>query len=71
MKPRLDIQPELVETILVRFLQAEAGKFGFERVVLGLSGGIDSAVSAALCARAFGPENVLCVMMPYKTSNPA
>lgn len=65
---RLDIQPELVEDVLVRFLRAEAGKFGFSRAVLGLSGGIDSAVSCALAARAFGPENVLAVMMPYRTS---
>lgn len=66
----LDIQAKLVEDILVRFLRKEAGKFGFERAVLGLSGGIDSAVAAALAARAFGPQNVLCVMMPYRTSNP-
>lgn len=67
---RLDIQVELVEKLLVSFLRAEAGKFGFSRAVLGLSGGVDSAVSAALAARAFGPENVLAVMMPYRTSNP-
>ncbi len=56
-EPRLDIQPDLVEAMLVRFLRAEAGKFGFARAVLGLSGGIDSAVSAALAVRAFGPES--------------
>lgn len=67
---QLDIQVELVSDLLVRFLRAEAGKFGFDKAVLGLSGGIDSAVSAALAARAFGPENVMCVMMPYRTSNP-
>ncbi len=66
----LDVQPELVTDLLVRFLSAEAGKFGFTRAVLGLSGGIDSAVSCALAARAFGADNVLAVMMPYKTSNP-
>ncbi|MDA1265483.1 MAG: NAD+ synthase [Planctomycetota bacterium] len=69
-RPELDIDPALVADLLVRFLRAEAGKFGFERGVLGLSGGIDSAVSCALAARAFGPENVLAVMMPYRTSNP-
>jgi NAD+ synthase len=68
---RIDIQPDLVEAILVRFLRAEAGKFGFSRAVLGLSGGVDSAVSAALAARAFGPKNVLAVLMPYRTSNPS
>ncbi len=67
----VDIQPALVEDILVRFLRTEAGKFGFRKAILGLSGGIDSAVSCALSAKAFGPENVLAVMMPYKTSNPA
>ena len=67
---RLDGDPALVTDLLVRFLRAEAGKFGFVRGVLGLSGGIDSAVSCALAARAFGPENVLAVMMPYRTSNP-
>jgi NAD+ synthase len=68
--PRLDIQPALVEEILVRFLRAEAGKFGFSRAVVGISGGVDSAVSAALAARAFEPGNVLGVMMPYRTSSP-
>ncbi len=68
---QLDIQVGLVEEILVRFLRTEAGKFGFSRGVLGLSGGVDSAVAAALAARAYGPENCLGVMMPYRTSNPA
>jgi len=67
---RLDIQTDLVESLLVRFLRSESGKFGFSRAVLGLSGGVDSAVSAALAARAFGPKNVLGVLMPYRTSNP-
>jgi len=67
---RLDVDALLVTDLLVRFLRAEAGKFGFSRAVLGLSGGVDSAVSCALAARAFGPESVLAVMMPYRTSNP-
>lgn len=66
----LDINPELVTDILVRFLREELGSAGFSRAVIGLSGGIDSAVSAALAVRAFGPEEVLGVMMPYRTSNP-
>ena len=66
----LDVQPELVERMLVGFLAEEAGCFGFHKAVLGLSGGIDSAVSCALAAKAFGPENVLAVMLPYTTSNP-
>lgn len=67
----LDVSEELTADLLVRFLRSEAGKFGFERVVCGLSGGVDSAVSVALAAQAFGPESVLGVMMPYRTSNPS
>ena len=66
----LDVQPELVCDLLERFLREELGTAGFERAVVGLSGGIDSAVSAALCARALGPSNTLGVMMPYRSSNP-
>ncbi|MEM7305188.1 MAG: NAD+ synthase [Planctomycetota bacterium] len=66
----LDIQPQLVTDMLVSFLREELGSAGFSRALVGLSGGIDSAVVAALCARAFAPEDVLCVLMPYRTSNP-
>jgi NAD+ synthase len=65
------LNAELTERILVRFLREEAGKFGFEQAVLGLSGGIDSAVSAALAARAYGPANVLALLLPYRTSLPS
>lgn len=67
----LEVSEGLTTDLLVRFLRAEAGKFGFKRALLGLSGGVDSAVSAALAARAYGAENVLGVMMPYRTSNPS
>lgn len=66
----LEIDPRLVERLLVDFLREEIGNVGFDRAVLGISGGIDSAVAAALAVRAFGPERVLGVMMPYRTSNP-
>ena len=65
----LDVQPELVTELLVSFLREEVSSAGLDRAVVGLSGGIDSAVSAALCARAFGPENVLCVLLPYRLSS--
>lgn len=66
----LDIHPELVTDILVRFIREELRSAGMARAVVGLSGGIDSAVSAALAVRALGAEEVLAVMMPYRTSNP-
>jgi NAD+ synthase len=66
----LDLQSALAEAVLVKFLRSEAGKFGFSRAVLGISGGVDSSVSAALAAKAFGPKNVLGAILPYQTSNP-
>lgn len=67
---RLDVQPGLVCDLLERFLREELGSAGFSRAVVGLSGGVDSAVSTALAARALGPESVLAVLLPYRTSNP-
>lgn len=69
--PLLGIDTTLVEDWLVRFLREEmALRRGFERAVVGISGGVDSAVTAALCARAFGPGNVHGFLMPYATSSP-
>ena len=65
----LAIDPALVEQILVRFLHAEIHRTGFRRAVVGVSGGINSSVVVSLAARALGPENVLAVTMPYKTSS--
>jgi NAD+ synthetase len=67
--PRLDIDGRLVEDWLIRFLRDELARRGFQRVVVGVSGGVDSAVTAYLAARAFGPENVVGVRMPYRTSS--
>ena len=67
----LAIHGPLVESLLTRFIRAELTRAGFPRAVLGLSGGIDSTVVAFLAARALGPENVLAVAMPYKTSSGA
>jgi len=66
----LHLNYELVESILIAFLRNEIRKFGFRSVVLGLSGGIDSAVVCELAVRALGPENVRAILMPYRTSSP-
>lgn len=68
--PPLAINPELVRKILIGFIRNEVRKVGFERVVLGLSGGVDSSLVATLAAQALGPKNVLALIMPYKTSDP-
>lgn len=67
--PRLDIDPELTERILTGFIRDQISKAGLSKALLGLSGGIDSALSAYLSAKALGAENVLVVRMPYKTSS--
>lgn len=60
----------LLRKLLVGFVRDEVRKVGVNKVVLGLSGGIDSALVAFLAAEALGPDNVYAVCMPYKTSNP-
>lgn len=66
----LTINAELTRRILVNFLHDEIHRTGLKRAVLGLSGGIDSALACLLAAEALGPENVLAVRMPYATSSP-
>jgi NAD+ synthase len=66
----LAIDTALVERLLVQFLREEIHSAGFSRAVLGVSGGIDSAVVAALAARALGAQNVLGVLLPYRESTP-
>ena len=66
------INPALATQWLEAFLKDELidGR-GITRAVIGLSGGVDSAVTAFLCARALGPKNVYGIRMPYKHSSPA
>ncbi len=68
---RLSINTDIARKMLTGFIRDQITKAGMKRAVLGLSGGIDSALSAYLSAEALGAENVLAVRMPYKTSNPA
>lgn len=66
----LALDPEWTTRILTRFIRDEVRRTGLQNVVLGLSGGIDSALAAFLAARALGPEHVHCVLMPYRASSP-
>jgi NAD+ synthase len=66
----LTIHTGLARKILVGFLKSEITRAGFERAIVGLSGGLDSALSCALAAEALGPQNVLAVRLPYKSSSP-
>lgn len=65
----LSINTELAREILTGFIRSEVTRIGMSRVVVGLSGGLDSALSCALAAEALGAENVLAVRMPYKASS--
>lgn len=66
----LTINTDLATKILTGFIKTELNRVGFNKALMGLSGGIDSALSLYLSARALGPENILAVRMPYKTSSP-
>jgi NAD+ synthase len=66
----LTIDTQVVKLVLTRFIHNELTKAGFQKAVLGLSGGIDSALSCYLAATALGSENVLAVRMPYQASSP-
>ncbi|HEX8849284.1 MAG TPA: NAD+ synthase [Gemmatimonadaceae bacterium] len=68
--PPLEIDPELTTEWLLHFIRQETAARHFEKAIVGVSGGVDSAVTAFLAARALGPENVIGVRMPYRTSSP-
>ncbi|MER3524691.1 MAG: NAD(+) synthetase [Ignavibacteria bacterium] len=69
--PDLALNMDIVQKLLVDFLRDEIHNAGFRKGLIGLSGGVDSAVAAFLAVKALGVENVLGVLMPYRTSNPA
>ena len=67
----LAIEPQLTRRWLVEFLRDElVRRRGFKKGIVGLSGGVDSSLVAYLAAEALGPENVIGVRMPYRTSSP-
>jgi NAD+ synthetase len=67
--PPLEIDGALTEKWLVHFIKEEVHRRGFKKGIIGLSGGVDSSVTAYLAARALGPENVVGVRLPYRTSS--
>ena len=67
----LAIDTGVARTVIAEFIRGQLRQAGFDRAVLGLSGGIDSALVAFLVSDAIGAERLLCVLMPYRTSSPA
>jgi NAD+ synthase len=68
--PDLSVNPAVARKILADFIRSEIQRAGFERAVIGLSGGLDSAVSLVLAVEALGAGNVLAVRLPYRESSP-
>ncbi|MGI9141093.1 MAG: NAD+ synthase [Gemmatimonadaceae bacterium] len=68
--PTIDIDPKLTTEWLVAFIRDEMERRRFDKVVIALSGGVDSACSTYLAVRALGPEKVVAVRLPYKASSP-
>jgi len=66
----LSINTDLARTILTGFIHSEISRVGLKRAIIGLSGGVDSALSCYLAVNALGTKNVLAVRMPYKSSSP-
>jgi NAD+ synthase len=69
-KSGLDLDVKVVNDLLVQFIADETRSAGFQRGIIGVSGGVDSAVSAALTAAALGKKETTGVIMPYRTSSP-
>jgi NAD+ synthase len=70
MAPLPAIDAEQAVAVVTGFISSQLEQAGFERLVVGLSGGVDSATTAFLAARAVGSDNLLAVRMPYRTSSP-
>jgi NAD+ synthase len=69
MNVDLTINTDVARQILTGFIKSEVGRVGYTRVVINLSGGLDSALSCVLATQALGPENVLALRLPYRTSS--
>ncbi|HEY8135584.1 MAG TPA: hypothetical protein VIF08_06045, partial [Candidatus Limnocylindrales bacterium] len=64
------IDTAVARRIIGEFIRGHLRQTGFERVILNLSGGLDSALVAFLVAEAIGAEQLLCLLLPYRTSSP-
>jgi NAD+ synthase len=64
------IDPQQAIQVITGFIRAQLEQTGFERLVVGVSGGVDSATVAFLAAKTIGPDNLLAVRMPYRSSSP-
>ncbi len=67
----LAIDTDVARRVIAEFIRGQLRQAGFERVLVGLSGGIDSALVATLVAEAIGSDRLLCLMLPYRTSSPS
>ncbi len=69
-KAGLTLDYGVVRRLLVQFITDEVGSAGFSRGIVGLSGGVDSAVAALLTAEALGKENTIAILLPWRLSSP-
>src|SRR5690606_20725935 len=70
VQARIALHPGLATAALEHFVRDAVANAGAKGVVVGLSGGVDSALSAALAARALGPAHVHAFFLPYRESDP-
>jgi NAD+ synthase len=68
--PLPELDPAQTVEVIAGFIRAQLEQTGFRRLVVGLSGGVDSSAAAYLAARAVAPDDLLAVLMPYRTSVP-
>jgi NAD+ synthase len=71
LAPELSIDTGVARKVIAEFIRGQLRQAGFSKALLGLSGGIDSALVAYLVAEAVGASNLLCISMPYASSSRA